>query len=75
MELILKISFFTLMALAILVMVLNHFKKDTGILFSILTWATATLVTLISFYNGSLVIGILMAIVSFGTLLFFKSKK
>lgn len=75
MELILKISFFTLIALAILVMILNHFKKDTGILFSILTWATATLVTLISFYNGSLVIGILMAIVSFGTLLFFKSKK
>ena len=75
MELILKISFFTLIALAILVMVLNHFKKDTGILFSILTWTTATLVTLISFYNGSLLIGILMAIVSFGTLLFFKSKK
>tara|TARA_R110002050_G_scaffold190932_3_gene325639 strand:+ start:414 stop:641 length:228 start_codon:yes stop_codon:yes gene_type:complete len=75
MELILKISFFALIALAILVMVLSHFKKNTGILFSVLIWATATLVTLISFYNGSLVVGVLMAIVSFGTLLFFKSKK
>jgi hypothetical protein len=75
MELILKISFFALIALAILIMILNQYKKDTGILFSILNWLTATFLTVLTPYYGNVVAGSVMAIVSFGSLLFFKFRK
>lgn len=75
MELILKISFFTLIAMSILVMVLNQYKKDTGILFSILNWTTALFITILTFFYGNIIAGIAMAIVSFGSLLFFKFRK
>ena len=75
MELILKISFFALIALAILIMILNQLKKDTGILYSILNWLTATFLTVLTSYYGNVVAGSVMAIVSFGSLLFFKFRK
>jgi len=68
METALEILFYVIVSFIITIPILSYFKlkKPASLLFDIGQYLTALFLTMISFFNGSILIGILTGIVAFG---------
>ncbi len=71
METALEILFYVIISFIIAIPTLNYFKlkKPASLLFDVGQYLAALLVTGISFFNGSILIGILTGIVAFGLII------